>query len=147
MSLGIYGEVVSDHNSPPTPLPHVENTAVSTPSYLPPSLDAVNHADPTSIANQLLAVLPDSPPLHLIIQLVFCLKPEAEDWDRPDFPYLYSDLTRPVDEADLGLAISEIMRPVDVSVPTETLQSFASQVAELLRSKVWQNTRWCDLFT
>ena len=44
------------------------------------------------LAEQLLSLIPDSPPLPLVVRLMFCLKPSDDDWDHPDFLNLYADL-------------------------------------------------------
>ncbi|KAI0047358.1 hypothetical protein FA95DRAFT_1559201 [Auriscalpium vulgare] len=92
LSMAIYGDLVAEPALPPTSYtPSLLPTSSSTP--LTPSLDPANHADPTALARALLQLIPDAPPLPLVIRLMFCLKPKNEDWDLPQFPYLHPDLT------------------------------------------------------
>ncbi|KAH8830986.1 hypothetical protein DL96DRAFT_1787181, partial [Flagelloscypha sp. PMI_526] len=134
LSLAIYGEVVSAALEDTSPL--TTNGVSSLDARpLPPSLDVANHSDPTTLAKQLLETLTDPPPLHLILQLVFCLKPDMDDWDKPNFPYLFFDLTTPVEKLD-DLAQIEPARPVDINVSEEVLKTFATAVGEAVGDKV-----------
>ncbi|KAF8897862.1 hypothetical protein BD779DRAFT_1667776 [Infundibulicybe gibba] len=85
LSMAIYGDVVSETlpaalSYTPGVLPVVETTPLSQP------LDPSRSLDPSQLARQLLLLIPDSPPLSLVIRLMFCLKPSNDDWDLPDFP-------------------------------------------------------------
>lgn len=117
VSMAIYGEVVTDATAPvtsysPGPLD------LPDPVYISPALDLANVSDPTCLAKQFLALIPNAPPLNLVICLMFCLKPPNDDWDLPDFPRLYADLNEEETDIDLDSAFRCLSRPVaeDVSV-------------------------------
>ncbi|KAH0587983.1 hypothetical protein H2248_006727 [Termitomyces sp. 'cryptogamus'] len=133
LSIAIYGDVVSD--VPPKerhearPLPSVE------PVPLSKAIDPSSSSDPTFLAKKLLALMPDAPPLPLVIRLMFCLKPSNDDWDLPDFPYLHADLES-LDDEELSIeAINDLLsRPVHDEVTEEELSAFAAKVAECISS-------------
>ena len=60
----------------------------------------------------MLSLIPDSPPLPLVVRLMFCLKPSDDDWDHPDFPYLYADLRGDDESFDLEGIVQAISRPI-----------------------------------
>ncbi|KAG6813039.1 hypothetical protein H0H92_014574 [Tricholoma furcatifolium] len=132
LSIAVYGEVIS--NAPistekrePQPLPLLEEMPLS--KALDPSISE----DPTLLAKQLLALIPDAPPLPLVVRLIFCLKPSNEDWDLPDFPYLHADLMSMVDgELDLEGVNDLLFRPVRDDATEEELSTFAIQVSECI---------------
>ncbi len=134
VSMAIYGDVVSDAPTPeayePSTLPSVTTTS------LPPVLDPANARDPTQLARELLKLIPDAPELELAIRLVFCLKPSNDDWDLPEFPYLYADLEDDSTEFDLERAFKVTARPVADDVSSETLHGFAERVARCVNVKV-----------
>ncbi|KAG6902454.1 hypothetical protein C0995_016315 [Termitomyces sp. Mi166 len=132
LSMAIYGDVVSD--APPSmvkhevqPLPSIE------PVPLSKAIDPSASSDPTLPARKFLALMPDAPPLPLVIRLMFCLKPSNDDWDLPDFPYLYADLESLRDE-ELNLeAVNDLLsRPVRDETTEEELSAFAAKVAECI---------------
>ncbi|KAJ6560426.1 hypothetical protein B0H19DRAFT_116148 [Mycena capillaripes] len=134
ISLAIYGETVSESPSDPSPyepkpLPSVE------PRPLSRAVDPSSMLDPTRLANQLLALIPDSPPLALVIRLMFCLKPSNEDWDLPDFPYLHADLDVESEAFDLETALSCTAKPVRDDISYDALSAFAIKVAESVGPK------------
>src|SRR6516164_801455 len=105
LSMAIYGDIVSDA-PPPTqnydarPIPSIEHVPLSR------AIDPSNSSDPTLLAKQLLALIPDAPPLPLVVRLMLCLKPSNEDWELPSFPYLHADLDAEIEEDfDLETAI------------------------------------------
>jgi len=129
LSMAIYGEVVND-----TPLP--ANTYNPSPvsslgSFpLSPALDPANSNDPTLLAKQLLSLIPEAPPLPLVVRLIFCLKPPHDDWNLPAFPYLHADLDRQIEEElDLESIIQAVSRPVRDDVTDPTLSKFGASVA------------------
>ncbi|KDQ64455.1 hypothetical protein JAAARDRAFT_145190 [Jaapia argillacea MUCL 33604] len=126
VSLAIYGEVAAESSVAssyePKPTPIIE------PSPLSRVLDPSNSTNPTHLAQQLLDMIPDAPPLPLVIRLMFCLKPSNDDWDRPDFPYIYADLDEDSMDLDLETAFRLTARPVSDDVSQETLQRFAGSV-------------------
>lgn len=135
ISMAIYGDVVAELPPPPTtyepkPIPAID------PVPLHSSLDPASFRDPTKLANQLLQLIPDAPPLPLVIRLMFCLKPANDDWDLPDFPYVYSDLDEFSDGSEIELASSLTSRPVVDDAPNAALHSFAQKVALSLGPKV-----------
>lgn len=129
LSMAIYGDVVIDtppviKNYEPQSLPALEPTPLSR------AIDPANSADPTEVAKQLLALIPDSPPLSLVVRLMFCLKPSNEDWDLPDFPYIYADLdTQTGDEEDLEAIFEIVSKPVRDNTTDEALEIFAARIA------------------
>jgi hypothetical protein len=136
LSMAIYGQIVSDTPPPPPkyeprPIPSVE------PLPLSRAIDPSNSPDPTALAKQLLALLPDSPPLPLVVRLMFCLKPTDEDWDLPEFPYLHADLEAETEEeVDLETAILYTSKPVRDDILQESLSRFAVKVAGCIGPKV-----------
>jgi maltodextrin utilization protein YvdJ len=70
-----------------------------------------------------------------VSRLIFSLKPEDEDWDEPDFPYLYCDLDN--DEAfDLESLVQSVTRPIKDDISPETLSRFATKMHDYLGSNV-----------
>jgi hypothetical protein len=131
--MAIYGDLVAEHattltNYEPLPLSSTE------PSSLSRVVDPSNSPDPTSLARHLLTLIPESPPLSLIIRLMFCLKPSNDDWDLPEFPYIFSNLDD--EDLDLHKAFLASARPVRDDLGNEALQSFAEKVADLIGPKV-----------
>lgn len=130
LSIAIYGDVVSD--TPPRvercetrPLPSIEPISLSR------AIDPSSSSDPTSLAKKLLALMPDAPPLPLVIRLMFCLKPSNDDWELPDFPYLHADLESLGDEELNVETINDLLsKPVRDEVTEEELSAFAAKVAE-----------------
>ncbi|KAJ7771143.1 hypothetical protein DFH07DRAFT_1001581 [Mycena maculata] len=134
LSMAIYGETVLEATQEimeyePRPLPR------NAPLPLAKAVDPSNMLDPTSLAKQLLSLIPDSPPLALVIRLMFCLKPSNEDWDLPQFPYLHADLEAENDAFDLEAALLCTAKPVRDDIPYEALSAFATKVAESVGSK------------
>ncbi|GLB34142.1 hypothetical protein LshimejAT787_0110260 [Lyophyllum shimeji] len=129
LSIAIYGDIVSDapastRTYEPRPLPSIE------PVPLSKTIDPSISSDPTMLAKQLLAIIPDSPPLPLVVRLMFCLKPSNDDWDLPDFPYLHSDLgAHDADDLDLETVIDALSKPVRDDTPDEDLMTFAARVS------------------
>src|SRR5882762_2549954 len=135
VSLAVYGDLVPDARQPPTSytprlLPNMDPTPLS------PAIDPSNARDPTALASQLLSLIPDAPPLSLVIRLMFCLKPTNDDWDLPEFPYLYADLDEDTMDFDLEKALKLTTRPIADDAPYEMLQSFADRVADAIGPKV-----------
>ncbi|KAF8969383.1 hypothetical protein BDZ97DRAFT_1653935 [Flammula alnicola] len=131
ISVAIYGEVVTEipevsgYETKPLPAP--------TSMTLSPSVDLASSTNPTLLAENLLSLLPTSPPLSLVSRLVFSLKPEDEDWDDPDFPYIYSDLDN--DEVmDLEGLVQSVTRPIRDDISPETLSRFATKMHDYLGS-------------
>ncbi|KAI1796048.1 hypothetical protein LXA43DRAFT_1160446 [Ganoderma leucocontextum] len=134
VSMAIYGDTVSDapttpETYEPRPLPSTTATPLS------PALDPANARDPSQLARELLKLIPDAPELELAIRLVFCLKPSNDDWDLPEFPYLYADLEEDSAEFDLERAFRLTVRPVADDVSSETLRKFAERVARCMNHK------------
>ncbi|PIL37469.1 hypothetical protein GSI_01163 [Ganoderma sinense ZZ0214-1] len=134
VSMAIYGDVVSDAPTTPEayepqPLPSITATP------LPSALDPASARDPTQLARELLKLIPDSPELELPIRLVFCLKPSNDDWDSPDFPYLYANLEDDSTEFDLERAFKLTSRPVADDISSEILHGFAEKVSRCVNVK------------
>jgi hypothetical protein len=146
--MAIYGEAVAD-NSPtvapyhPRPLPTVE------PTPLVSALDPAIERDPTRLAQSLLKLIvhsfPPPPTLPVIIRLMFSLKPASDDWELPDFPYIYPNLEEASD-FDIQHAAQITNRPVPDDISYETLERFAERVANAVGPKVrLQSSRFADL--
>jgi hypothetical protein len=135
LSMAIYGNIVSDmpplpQTYEPRPIPAIE------PLPLSRAVDPSNASDPTLLAKQLLSLIPDSPPLPVVIRLMFCLKPSEEDWDLPEFPYLNPDLDAEVVDYNFEKALHCTAKPVRDDIPYEFLAEFASKVADSIGAKV-----------
>ena len=133
--MAIYGDVSSELPPPPSTyeakhIPSVE------PIPLYRSLDTGSHHDPTTLAYQLLELIPDAPPLPLITRLMFCLKPSNDDWDSPSFPYLYADLDEYSEDSGIERAVELTLRPVADDTPDTVFQGFSQKVAQTLTLKV-----------
>jgi len=141
VSIAIYGEVVVEHTEvseyEPKPLP------ASAPIPLSPALDLANSVHPTVLAEQLLALMPSPAPLALLIRLMFCLKPEKEDWDNPHFPYVYSNFEKTFggddienEVFDLESLVQAVSKPLKEDVSAESLTEFVGKMRDLLGSDV-----------
>ncbi|KAJ7872073.1 hypothetical protein B0H13DRAFT_2059824 [Mycena leptocephala] len=134
VSIAIYGELVSEPAPEASPY-EAKPVPTVDPLPLPRSVDPSSMLDPTRLANQLLSMIPDSPPLPLVIRLMFCLKPYTKDWDDPEFPYLHADLDAENDNFDLDAALVCTAKPVRDDIPYEALSAFATKVAEAVGPK------------
>lgn len=134
VSMAIYGDVVSEM---PPPSSVYEPKAIPSfdPIPLSNALDPSNFRDPTKLALQLLELIPDAPPLPLIICLMFCLKPSSDDWDLPEFPYLHADLDEDF-ESDLEKAFRLMSKPVADVTSHASYARFAEAVARSIGPKV-----------
>lgn len=133
--MAIYGDVMSELPPPPTtyepkPLPAFEPIRISR------VLDPSNSLDPAALARELLNLIPDAPPLPLAIRLVFCLKPPSDDWDLPEFPYIFADLDIDAAQFDLEKAATLTTRPVSDDTEDVILLRFAENVVQTARDKV-----------
>ncbi|KAF8165625.1 hypothetical protein B0H34DRAFT_647411 [Crassisporium funariophilum] len=133
LSMAIYGEIIADtpdiQSYEGRPLPALE------PVPLSKAIDPSNSVDSTALAEQLLSLLADSPPLPLIIRLMLCLKPPDEDWEHEDFPYLYSDLDKEDEDFDLESLVQSSSRPIREDVSVQSLLNFASRINGFIGSK------------
>ncbi|KAG2128995.1 hypothetical protein DEU56DRAFT_902989 [Suillus clintonianus] len=131
VSMAIYGDVVSD--IPPNPNTY---SPLSLPTHLSvplvPALDAAKSNDPTALARNLLALIPNAPCLSLVIRLMFCLKQPNDDWELPEFPHLYSDLNEEEMDIDLDTAFRSLSRPVVDDISSEQLHCFAKKVSDAI---------------
>ena len=135
LSLAVFGDVIAgvqkvQEYQPRPPFPALISVS------LPKSVGPSNSTEPTMIAQQLISHLPDSPPLSLIVRLMFCLKPPNEDWEHPDFPYLYSDLDNEDEMYSIATLVQSISRPVKDYVSVDTLSTFAERIIDFLEPKV-----------
>ncbi|KAF9481882.1 hypothetical protein BDN70DRAFT_802571 [Pholiota conissans] len=129
ISVAIYGEVVAE--LPPVQIYETRPLPVPRPTSISPGADVANSKKPTQLAEDLLSLLPSPPTLALVSRLIFSLKPEDEDWDEPDFPYLYSDLDD--DEvSNLESLVHSVTRPIRDDIPPETLARFATKMHDYL---------------
>jgi hypothetical protein len=135
VSIAIYGELVSEVVSSP----HVyEPRSISLKGKTPlsPSVDPSNAADPTLLAKQLLSLISDAPPLPLVIRLMLCLKPSDDDWDNPDFPFLFNDLDCDAEDFDLEKAFQCTSKPVADDISRDSIEKFAEGIAAMIGPKV-----------
>ncbi|KAK0243203.1 hypothetical protein EDD85DRAFT_947346 [Armillaria nabsnona] len=147
LSLAVYGEIVAE--IPPIPDTYEPTPLPSLPfAPLPKSVDPANAADPTQLARALLMLIPDSPPLHLVIRLIFCLKPAYDDWDDPKFPY-HNDTNLQTDtDLNLERAWKMIETPIRDNTSEELISSFSERIAGLLGTKsVYQSYHIAKLFS
>ncbi len=133
--MAIYGDVVSEM-PPPISTYSPRNIPSFDPILLSSALDPLNFRDPTKLATQLLDLIPEAPPLRLVIRLMFCLKPTNEDWDLPDFPHIYSNLETGGDSLDVESAFNLTSRPVSDETPDASFARFAERVARSVGPKV-----------
>lgn len=135
LSLAIYGDVATE--LPSSPSCYVPGELIPfTPTPLSPILDPANSGDPTILTRNLLSLIPNAPPLPLVIRLMFCLKPANDDWDLPEFPYLHPDFGDYPIDFDLDYAYQLTSQPVADDVPLDVLQGFADRVADAIGPKV-----------
>lgn len=129
VSMAIYGDVVSD--TPPKS-PTYSPLSLPTHSSVPlvPALDAAKSKDPTALARNLLALIPNAPSLSLVIRLMFCLKQPNDDWELPEFPHLFSDLNEEDMDIDLDTAFRCLSRPVVDGISSDQLHRYAKKVSE-----------------
>lgn len=141
VSMAIYGDVVSELPSPPI---IYEPKQISFPEPVPltRALDPSNASDPAWLAKQLLTLIPESPTLPLIVRLMLCLKPSNDDWELPEFPYLFADLKTEDEDFDLDKAFDATSRPVPDDISEELLQKFADRVAGTIGPKVGRFFCW-----
>lgn len=135
LSIAIYGDIVTDSPPPPQtyepkPLPSNE------PLPLSRAVDPSNSSDPTLLAKNLLSLLPDPPPLPLLIRRMFCLKASDEEWDLPEFPHIYADLDAGIPDFSLEKAVDCTTRPVPDDIAYESLDAFAKRIADSIGPKV-----------
>ena len=126
VSMAIYGDVVSEM-PPPSSIYEPKQIPSFDPIPLSNALDPASFRDPSKLALQLLELIPDAPPLTHVIRLMFCLKPTNDDWDLPDFPYLYANLNEDF-ELDLEKAWKLTSRPVAEDTSQTTFTRFAESV-------------------
>jgi hypothetical protein len=140
LSLAVYGTTVSQTQGQPEG-PY-EPSILPTPSLNPlhSGIDVANTKNPLQTAQSLLSLIPEAPPLSLVIRLVFCMKPYSEDWDHPDFPYLYSKLEDVMAEPDLNGVVEGLQRPISNDTTDSQFAAFADMLDRLLDAKVFMST-------
>ena len=140
VSIAVYGTVVTDTQLAPDNLEQVPTLSIPQPDPipLPRLLDVANAKEPTELAQQLLSLIPDPPPLSLASRLVLCMKPDTDDWEDPGFPHLYADLDRELDCDDLTLedAVSCLSRPIPEDTSREVIAKFWQTVASSIQPQV-----------
>lgn len=135
VSMAIYGDVVNElpplkNTYEPRPVPSLDPIPLSS------ALDPANARDPTKLASQLLDLIPDAPPLPLIIRLMFCLKPSNEDWDLPEFPNIFATLDQLPEDATVEDAYNFTSRSAADSDTTAWFVEFAERIARMVDSPV-----------
>lgn len=137
LSMAIYGDLVIPET--PTVQTYAARTlrpTLDTPLPLPDVVIPFKSEDPTRLAKELLALIPDSPPLSLVIRLMFCLKPSDEDWEDENFPHLYADLDTDDEIFDLESVVHAISRPIPEDLGHDSLVKFAMRLADFVGPKV-----------
>lgn len=142
LSMAIYGEIVSE--SPPVQIYEPKPFGSLEPVPLSRNIDPSSSSHPIQLAEQLLSLIPDSPPLSLVVRLMFCLKPSDDDWDHPDFPYLYADMGGDDESFDLEGIVQAISRPIRDDTSDEVLSAFVNRILDLIGPKVSGCTLKCD---
>jgi hypothetical protein len=139
--MAIYGDVLGERletvEYEPKPL------KLLSPIPLFPALDLAISPSPTALAEQLLRLMPSPTPLPLLIRLMFCLKPEEEDWDNPNFPYVYSNFETALNDDDfenevfdLESLVQSVSKPLKDDISAESLTDFAGKMKDLVGSDV-----------
>ena len=141
LSMAIYGEIVSE--SPAVPIYEPKPFGSLDPVPLSRNIDPSSSSHPIQLAEQLLSLIPDSPPLPLVVRLMFCLKPSDDDWDHPDFPYLYADMGEDDESFDLEGIVQAISRPIRDDTSEEVLSAFVNRIVDLIGPKVTRCTLKC----
>jgi len=131
ISLAIYGDLVTEQPTlpltyRPSPLPAVEH------ALLAGSLDPANAKDPTLLARQLLELIPESPPLAIVVRLMYCVKPSDADWEHPDFPYLHVDLGQDIVEFSLEKAVKLTTEQISDELTSDQLLHFADKISNIV---------------
>lgn len=140
VSMAIYGEYAKE--MPPLADTYTpKNTIASEPPPIAKALDPSMARNPTQLARQLLNLIPNAPPLSLIIRLMFCLKvPSDDDWDNPEFPYIYPSLDQDPATFEFEQAKALLKRPVAEDTKPAEMQRFADLLATLIiNSRVSSN--------
>lgn len=128
VSMAIYGEVV-DELPPPASTYEPKSLPTLDPIPLSETLDPANFRDPSKLATQLLELIPDAPSLPLITRLMFCIKPSNDDWDLPEFPYLYAQLGELPEGADMQEAYKLASHPLPDDKPDASYVEFAEKIS------------------
>ncbi|KAL1740094.1 hypothetical protein HDZ31DRAFT_18973, partial [Schizophyllum fasciatum] len=133
LSLAVYGDLVSDlAGLKPEPasvtLPSVE------PRPLSEALDPANAKDPLSIATQLLTLMNDHPPLPSVLCLMYCLKPDENDWEHTDFPHVYVDLGAEVEDFKHD-QVFYWTRPISEDASGENISAYFLKFARAVREE------------
>ncbi|KAH6914765.1 hypothetical protein BKA70DRAFT_1093863 [Coprinopsis sp. MPI-PUGE-AT-0042] len=135
LSLAIYGRVVSpEQEAASTYEPQTLPTPLE-PYPLSTALDVASASEPKELAEKLLTLMNVNPPLPLIIRLMFCLKPSEDDWDDPDFPYLYADLDDKDSDFDLEGVVSSLSRPVRDDLSKDEFMTLVERINDFLGPK------------
>lgn len=147
--MAIYGDIAAERLN--TEVHETELLELPAPVSLSPALDLAISLNPTALAEQLLGLMPSPTPLPLLVRLMFCLKPEEEDWDNPDFPYVYSSFEATLSDDDvenevfdLGSLVQSVSKPLKDDVSPESLTEFAGKMKDLLGSDV---SLFCNTLT
>jgi hypothetical protein len=75
---------------------------------------------------------------------MLCLKPSNDDWEAPEFPYLYANLGVEDEEFDLDKAFQSTVRPVADDMLVELLEKFAEKVAGVIGPEVGRSVHRID---
>ncbi|KAL1709173.1 hypothetical protein EV121DRAFT_253281 [Schizophyllum commune] len=130
LSLAVYGDLVSDLAAPkPEPAP-ISLTSIE-PRSLSAALDLVNAQDASSVATKLMSLLKNPPPLPVILRSQFCLKPDDDTWDHPDYPNVYVDLAEQLEDFKFR-AVIYWTRPISETASEEDISAYFSRFARAI---------------
>lgn len=134
--MAIYGRVTAPPSHQHTQYNPRDIPLLSSPRPLLSAIDPAIMPLPISLATDLLNTVQDSPPISLITQLVFCLKPLDDDWDHPSFPYMFADMeVGDRDEVTLQEIIQILSTPVYEDVTNEEIDLVMQQVRRLVENE------------
>ncbi|TRM67916.1 hypothetical protein BD626DRAFT_107944 [Schizophyllum amplum] len=133
LSLAVYGDLVADlialkPTAAPITLPSVQSRPLTA------ALDPANAQNSMSIASQLLTLMSDPPPLHTVLCLMYCLKPDENDWDHADFPNVYLDLRSELENFKLD-QVFFWTRPISESAPGEDISAYFLKFAQAIKEE------------
>lgn len=135
VTLAVYGDASSEPSLDPvsyeaTPLSDIFHHRLSS------ALDPANSNEPTLHSREIFKLIPHSPPLPVVIRLIFCLKPAGAEWGGDLFSL---DDCIATDVSGLGWlekAVEPLMTPVHDNVSLDSLKVFAEKTSEALIEKV-----------
>ena len=95
------------------------------------ALDLVNAQDASSVATKLMSLLKNPPPLPVILRSQFCLKPDDDTWDHPDYPNVYVDLAEQLEDFKFR-AVIYWTRPISETASEGDISAYFSRFARAI---------------